>query len=585
MPAMTDRLPPPVPNHEMVRVIGRGAYGEIWLARSLTGTWRAVKIVDRRNFESDKAFHREFEGMARFEPISRGDAGFVDILHVGRDPEGHFFYYVMELADDHLAGTKIDPETYEPRTLKAELARRSRLPVEECLTIALSLTRALGALHQQGLVHRDVKPANVIFVRGVPKIADIGLVAASGQISYVGTEGYVPPEGPGSPQADLYSLGKVLYEMAMGKDRLEFPAVNTRLAEFGDKAALLKLNEVLLRVCSPDPAERYESAEELHEDLQRLREGRPLPARKSRRRRFAPALAGALLLIAAAAALFMQLRSGRGSAAVETEPPGAMVVVGDRMKRSPARFTGLPAGEHRARVMLTGFDPVEAVLEVTPGEEPVPKRLVLERSRGHAEITSDPPGAKYEIRHGDIVVSAGKAPAQVRDLPTGQYNLRAKLGSRTTDEVLEIRRGETALHQVNFASGRVAISSIPPGAEVFLGGNLLGKAPLDLELPIGKHELIARYGDWPEQSRSIGVSEGEPVAAAFEFVHGSVKITSAPGGAAVFAGESEIGRTPLLLDEVVPGEVRYELRLTGFKTVEVSGARPAWAADLSCRTL
>ncbi|MEI9893364.1 MAG: protein kinase [Chthoniobacter sp.] len=181
-----------------------------------------MKIVDRRTFESDKAFQREFEGMAKFEPISREDAGFVDILHVGRDPGDNFFYYVMELADDHLGCASIDPANYVPKTIKTELSRRSRLLALECITIGLSLTKALGALHRQGLVHRDIKPANIIFVGGVPKIADIGLVAASGQDSYVGTEGYVPPEGPGSPQADIYSLGKVLYELA-GKGPDGFP--------------------------------------------------------------------------------------------------------------------------------------------------------------------------------------------------------------------------------------------------------------------------------------------------------------------------------------------------------------------------
>ncbi|HEX5176918.1 MAG TPA: hypothetical protein VFV83_07815, partial [Chthoniobacteraceae bacterium] len=146
----TDRVPPHVPNHEMLRVIGRGAYGQIWLARSVTGTLRAIKIVDRRTFESEKAFQREFEGMARFEPISRSDAGFVDILHVGRDPGGDFFYYVMELADDHVDGGRIDPEQYIPKTLKTELGRRGRLLADECLNLGLSLTRALCALHQQG---------------------------------------------------------------------------------------------------------------------------------------------------------------------------------------------------------------------------------------------------------------------------------------------------------------------------------------------------------------------------------------------------------------------------------------------------
>src|SRR4051812_22015530 len=104
MPIVTERERPRVPNHELVRVIGRGAYGEIWMARSITGLLRAVKIVDQRTFESESSFQREFEGMARFEPISRSDPGFVDILHVGRDDGGNFFFYVMELADDVTGG-------------------------------------------------------------------------------------------------------------------------------------------------------------------------------------------------------------------------------------------------------------------------------------------------------------------------------------------------------------------------------------------------------------------------------------------------------------------------------------------------
>ncbi len=65
---------PVIPDHEVLRVIGRGAYGEIWLARSLTGALRAVKVVYRSTFESERAFQREFQGMSAFEPISRAHA-------------------------------------------------------------------------------------------------------------------------------------------------------------------------------------------------------------------------------------------------------------------------------------------------------------------------------------------------------------------------------------------------------------------------------------------------------------------------------------------------------------------------------
>lgn len=78
--------------------------------------------------------------------------------------------------------------------------------------------RALEHLHAAGLIHRDIKPSNLVFVGGELKLADIGLLTAIGdQRSIVGTEGYLPPEGAGTPQADLYSLGKVLYEASTGR--------------------------------------------------------------------------------------------------------------------------------------------------------------------------------------------------------------------------------------------------------------------------------------------------------------------------------------------------------------------------------
>src|SRR6516164_947072 len=88
---------PPIPDHELLRRIGSGSYGEVWLARNMMGVYRAVKIVYRRSFEDQKPFDRELSGIRKFEPISRSHEGFIDVLHVDMHEKGEYFYYVMEL--------------------------------------------------------------------------------------------------------------------------------------------------------------------------------------------------------------------------------------------------------------------------------------------------------------------------------------------------------------------------------------------------------------------------------------------------------------------------------------------------------
>ncbi len=268
-------MPPVIPDYELLRPIGRGAYGEVWLARSVTGIYRAAKVVYRDSFEEARPFEREFDGIQRFEPISRSQENQISILHVGRNEADRCFYYVMELADDAETEEEVFPEKYVPKTLREMRARHTRLPAKECLSIGIALTRALAHLHRNGLVHRDIKPSNVIFVHGVPKLADIGLVsAADTSVSFVGTEGFVPPEGPGSAPADLYSLGKVLYEISTGRDRREFPRLPEDLEHLSDKRALLELNEVTVKACDSALARRYASAQAMHDDLLLLQAGK-----------------------------------------------------------------------------------------------------------------------------------------------------------------------------------------------------------------------------------------------------------------------------------------------------------------------
>lgn len=327
---------PTIPEHALIRPIASGSYGEVWLARNTLGAYRAVKIVRRASFDHDRPFEREFAGIRAFEPVSRSQEGLVDLLQVGRDNPKEFFYYVMELADNFSAATaerkgqarnpaaeeslglneKSDGEAegsapdsaqcsqpaYAPHTLAADLKRDGRRSLDECIRLGLSLTDALVYLHGQGLVHRDIKPSNIIFVGGVPKLADVGLVVGIGEArSYVGSEGFIPPEGPGTPQADLYSLGLVLYQISTGKGHQDFPEPLPDLAAQPDHALWLEFNAVVHKACQADVRQRYRSAEEMHAELALLLEGRSVKRRQQRQRRwkFARSVIPAVSLIAA----------------------------------------------------------------------------------------------------------------------------------------------------------------------------------------------------------------------------------------------------------------------------------------------
>ena len=269
----------------------------------------SIKIVRRDAFGDDiRPFQREFDGIRRYEPISRGHPNLVSILHVGGTDD--CFYYVMELADAapnpndecrnpkeirspnaETKGAPADlrasdfglPSTldirhssfYTPHTLRSELRQHGVLPIDRVLEIGHALASALAHLHAHKLVHRDVKPSNVIFVGGVPKLADIGLVAGVDEArSLVGTEGYTPLDGLGTPGADCYALGKLLYELSTGHDRNAWPEPPADLATRVDRERLLELNAILHRACAPDPRERYSDAEEMVADLVRLQNGK-----------------------------------------------------------------------------------------------------------------------------------------------------------------------------------------------------------------------------------------------------------------------------------------------------------------------
>ena len=105
------------------------------------GAGRAGKVVRRDTFQSARPYEREYSAIRRYEPVSRKADGLVQVLHAGRMDEAGLFYYVMELADcapEAGVNETAGGVAYTPRTLAADLRRAGRLPVGDCIAIAVS---------------------------------------------------------------------------------------------------------------------------------------------------------------------------------------------------------------------------------------------------------------------------------------------------------------------------------------------------------------------------------------------------------------------------------------------------------------
>jgi CHASE2 domain-containing sensor protein len=258
-----------IPHHRLLYEVGRGGYGRVWLVENAVGLFAAAKIVSREFFESDSSYEREFRGLQNYMPLSSSHPGLLQITFVGREDKQGYFFYLMEPADDQVQGAKIDSQHYTPRTLASDLRKRGHIPPLECVGMMVPLTEALQYLHSQERIHRDIKPSNIVFVRGQPKFADIGLVTRLGGTTYAGTEGYVPPEGPNTISADIYALGMVIYGACVGLTPDRFPEFPT---DGWNLPSMQELFRIITKACALDKENRYPSALALRADLETLQQ-------------------------------------------------------------------------------------------------------------------------------------------------------------------------------------------------------------------------------------------------------------------------------------------------------------------------
>jgi len=257
--------------------IGAGATGSVFKARdAMLDTWVAVKLLKPEYTSNSTALDR-----VRQEILLSRDIAHPNILRV---------YHLAS----YEGGTYLTMQWIKGGTLADILSERGALPIPEVLTLATKLSSALAAAHSHNILHRDIKPGNILMDDdGEPHLADFGLARLIGGHGvtqhgvFVGTPHYCSPEQVAleelDERSDIYTLGLVIFEMATGRRPFEADTVAEvlamqRSAPPPDPATISptipgELAAIVLRCLAKDPAHRIADAVELEEALRRVADG------------------------------------------------------------------------------------------------------------------------------------------------------------------------------------------------------------------------------------------------------------------------------------------------------------------------
>ncbi|MCB1206117.1 MAG: PEGA domain-containing protein [Verrucomicrobiae bacterium] len=286
----------------------------------------------------------------------------------------------------------------------------------------------------------------------------------------------------------------------------------------------------------------------------------------------------------------IELARSSGQIEVVSEPRGAEFKLVRTRERepeelvkvgtTPAMIEQLDPGEYQVFLSVKGFPEQSQTVRVENNRNTSVSAVF---ASGGIGLTSDPSGAEVWIqpeKDGGKARKAGLTPLSLTDLPVGRHRIELRYEDwPPIRRTVEVAAGSNEDFEFAWERALVSFVSDPPGAEVYLGERRLGRGrettPFQVELPEGDYRFRARHSKLGEidETLYVGNDHGDSKSneVAFRFPFGSVTLESSPPGAAVVSGGMPLGRTPLTLAVVPPGDYTFELNKEAHRSTRVSG--------------
>lgn len=606
MPQQDPLIGQEIDGYRVLEEVGRGGMGVVFKAEDVALARTVALKMIARELARDESFARRFRAEAR--ALARVDSPHITSIYALRRSEAGTFI-VME----YVSGGNL-----------AERMERGPLPWAEARPLALQTLTALEHAHSVGVIHRDIKPGNILLTEeGAVKVTDFGLAkvhtddpAVTVTKGIAGTLSYMPPEqikGARDLDArcDVYALGMTLYEMLTG--RLPF---ERDLGEYARMRAIVEqefpppsrfapglpreVDAAVMKALAKEPAARYPSAAAMAEALEALPgEGAAPPREGARRSRsrwpLVAGLGGLTVLLALLGAWILGSSSGEASLRVETDPPGAAVFLdGERIGLTPLAVREGERAEGRLRVEREGFRPVDTLL--APGPGPVALRFVLRplpppsEAASGAEVaslavTSAPSGAAVFLDGRRV----GETPLRLDSLEAGAVAVRLeRAGHQAWEEAgLALRAGEAASLHAELrpapsapgperpapgpaaATGTLVVGLEPGGSAVVAGERREGGGTFTLRA--GAHTVRCEHPTYRPFQTSVRVRAGETQTLTCHFearVNVQATTEGGPTWATVWIDGANTGRTTPTSLALGPGTYRVEVRREGYRTLD-----------------